>query len=173
MQLYRKWLPVAACYNTFVLIALSGMNGTTQQSIWHRKTVVLQTYRGKAIHKHVLLILPPRPPHDIRRVGVVMDGFDHHSPILVSQGEVSSAAAEAQPYLCYVVYRLHCISKLRDLAFFVDTSLCVLEAELPCLCSTHRHPQIVSRSFFYETPSQPIINTAVDCGHPPQYSRKK
>jgi len=32
---------------------------------------------------------------------LVMGGSDHHSPILVSRGEVFTDAVEAQPYLCY------------------------------------------------------------------------
>lgn len=139
---------------------------------------MLQRSRGKAINKHALPILPPRPPHEIRRVGVAMDAFDHHSLVLISRGEVSSDAAEAQPYLCYVPYRLHCISNLRDLAFFIYTfrcvdNRCVLGVELPCLCSTHHLLRSSRDHDFSETPSRPIIVTAVHCGHSPQYSRKK
>lgn len=57
----------------------------------------MQRYRGKAINKHILLVLLPRSPHQISGLGWAMGGLDRHSPLVVSRDEKSMEAVEAQP----------------------------------------------------------------------------
>jgi len=129
MQLYRKWLPVAACYNTCKQIeslSASGDEWNTTTVYLTSKAVVVDRFLLQWVNKQIHPSYSFLEIMTIRDVGSVMA-----SPIIILQfwypGVKYLRMRWRHSPICATVTacRLHCISNLRNLAFFIDTFLCI------------------------------------------------